>query len=245
MTLAGFPLAETPLPGGGQFIPRPGTWRAGGPAPWSEARPTNLAVADVVAAVARRPDRSQAVLQADARHSAVLVLLGPGLDGAEVLLTRRAMHLTSHPGQISFAGGRVDGEETYEQAALREAHEEVGLDPSVVSVHGRLDSLYTAVSASYIVPVIATVDSPPVVRAATSEVDRLLWVPLAELARPGVFREEIWTIDGSERPIFFFELFDETVWGATARVLHQLLSLALWVGGPGPEPAPAPSNFVG
>ena len=232
--MGGFPLAEVRPAGGGQIIPRPGSWRLGGSAPWLGAAGSSVTVGDVVAAVSARPATGQIVADPGARHSAVLVLLADGSGGAEVLLTRRSMHLTSHPGQISFAGGRVDGEETYEQAALREAHEEVGLDPAMVSVHGRLDSLYTAVSRSYIVPVVATVAAPPDVRPATSEVDRLLWVPLTELARAEVFREEIWSLDGRERPIFFFELTDETVWGATARVLHQLLRLAYDIDGPEP-----------
>ena len=60
----------------------------------------------------------------------------------------------------------------------------------------------------------------------TSEVDRVLWVPLHDLTRPGTFREEWWHTPIGERPIYFFELDDETVWGATARVLHQLLRVA-------------------
>ena len=75
------------------------------------------------------------------RQAAVLVALSDGPDGAEVLLTRRAQTLSSHRGEISFPGGRVDQGETFEGAALREAYEEVALDPAIVAVHGRLDPI--------------------------------------------------------------------------------------------------------
>ncbi len=95
------------------------------------------------------------------RESAVLVALVDGPEGAEVLLTRRSQTLTSHRGEISFPGGRVDAGETFEAAALREAHEEVALDPSVVQLRGRLDPISTMASRSYIVPVVATLEDHP------------------------------------------------------------------------------------
>jgi 8-oxo-dGTP pyrophosphatase MutT (NUDIX family) len=169
------------------------------------------------------------------RASAVLVALTDGADGAEVLLTRRSVALTSHRGEISFPGGRVDGGETFEAAALREAHEEVALDPAAVQLGGRLDPISTMVSRSFIVPVVGTVDHQPELHPAADEVERILWVSLAELARRDTFREEIWDFAGEERPMFFFELDDETIWGATARVLHQLLRVALGVDSPEPR----------
>ena len=146
-----------------------------------------------------------------------------------------SLALTSHRGEISFPGGRVDGDETFEAAALREAHEEVALDPSAVRLGGRLDPISTMVSRSFIVPVVGTVDHHPVLHPAADEVERILWVPLAELTRLDTFREEIWDFGGERRPIFFFELDDETIWGATARMLYQLLRVALGVDGPEPR----------
>lgn len=152
-----------------------------------------------------------------------------------MLLTRRSETLTSHRGEVSFPGGRVDPGESFEQAALREAHEEVALEPSAVHVHGRLDPISTMVSRSFIVPVVGTVDHPAVLQPAIDEVERIMWVPLAELTRDDTFREEIWDFNGERRPMFFFELDDETIWGATARVLHQLMRMALGVDNPEPS----------
>ncbi|HRB04141.1 MAG TPA: CoA pyrophosphatase [Ilumatobacteraceae bacterium] len=167
---------------------------------------------------------------ADARPSAVLALVADGPDGAEVLLTRRSLEMRNHRGEVSFPGGRLDPGESYVDAALREAHEEVGLSPASVEVVGQLYPIGTWVSRSWIVPIVGRLTSPlpvvPELRGITSEVDRVLWVPLHDLTRPGTFREEWWQTTIGERPIYFFELDDETVWGATARLLYQLLRVA-------------------
>ena len=168
---------------------------------------------------------------ADARRSAVLVVLAEHPEphqsgGAHVLLTRRSMQLSSHQGEVSFPGGRLDAGETYEEAALREAFEEVGLPPEEVTVVSRLSPISTWVSSSWIVPVVATVARPIPLEARTGEVDRVLWTPLHDLTRPGTYREELWHTVHGEHPIYFFELDDETVWGATARMLHEVLRAA-------------------
>ena len=165
----------------------------------------------------------------------VVVHDGPeAIDGPELLLTKRSMQLRHHRGEISFPGGRMDPGETPAETALREAWEEVALPSDAVVVHGELDHLSTVVSQSYIVPVVATVNRRPTLVAHAAEVDRIIWVPLAELAAADTFREEWWGAPPLERPIFFFELADETIWGATARILHQLLRLAHGVDGPEP-----------
>ena len=77
-------------------------------------------------------------------------------------------------------------------------------------------------------------DDPPL-HPAAAEVDRLFWEPLADLLVEGTYREERWGTPPLDRPIYFFELDDETVWGATARMLHQLLRVAHGIVGPEPE----------
>ncbi len=167
--------------------------------------------------------------RSDERISAVMGLLAQGSSGAEILLTRRSQTLTNHRGEISFPGGRVDEGESIVDAAVRETWEEVGIPPHSVTVHTELSPLSTFVSRSYIVPVIASMDAKTELRLNSVEVDRAIWVPLAELVRPDTFSGEWWTFDRSaesgERPMYFFHLDDETIWGATARMLHELLCL--------------------
>jgi 8-oxo-dGTP pyrophosphatase MutT (NUDIX family) len=210
-----------PVGRGRQIIPRPPVWSFGpGPA-WPIGAAPSLA--NVLASI---PVTSRPLLPSfsDALHSAVLVLLTDAGDGPEVLLTRRSWEMRNHRGEMSFPGGRMDPGESARDTALREALEEVGLDPAVVTVHGELDHLNTVVSRSYIVPKVATVDARLDLRGQTNEVERVLWVPLTEFTREGVYRTERWGEPPLERLLHFFELEDETVWGATARILSDLLS---------------------
>jgi 8-oxo-dGTP pyrophosphatase MutT (NUDIX family) len=198
------------------------------------AHPLRVTTDEVVAAV-----RGLDVNRVDAdfsgvRPSAVLVLVADDAEGsAGVLLTRRSTELRNHAGQISFPGGRIDSGESEIEAALREAHEEVGLVPDAVEVVGQLDHLTTIVSRSHIVPVVGRVAGQLALVPASPEVERVLWVPLAEFVRADTFRMERWTVPwvgsaqesrgSSERTLYFFELDDETIWGATAHVLVDLL----------------------
>jgi 8-oxo-dGTP pyrophosphatase MutT (NUDIX family) len=168
--------------------------------------------------------------------AAVLVAL-LGHDGeTRVVLTRRAAHLRTHTGEVSFPGGRLDPGETAEAGALREATEEVGLDAAAVEVVGRLTPLATFSSGATITPVVGILSGTPALVANPSEVEHVFEVSLAELAADGVFREERWIVPGrplpfadsgedGSFPVSFFELPHDTVWGATARMLVELLRL--------------------
>lgn len=220
-------MSATRRPGGTQRIPSPAVRRRGGDPVWSSAS-ASFALNDVLASVTRHQSAVAGAHapQTDERVSAVLVALADGPHGAEVLLTRRSETLTNHKGEISFPGGRVDPDEDVVSAARREALEEVGLDVGATGVRGRLSPLSTFVSKSYIVPVVAAVDAKPELVLHEPEVDRAFWIPLRELAAPDVFEWEWWSFNrptDPERAMFFFYLHDETVWGATARVLHELL----------------------
>jgi len=162
-----------------------------------------------------------------ARPSAVLAALYDHDGEAWVVLTRRSSRLRSHSGEVSFPGGGFDpADGTLWATALREAHEETGLDPATVERIGELDHLSTITSRSFIVPYVGVLPGrPDGLVANPDEVDAILHVPLSELLDPELFREEQWPIGSALRPIVFFDLVGDTVWGATASMLRQLLGL--------------------
>lgn len=157
------------------------------------------------------------------------------LDGeARVVLTRRASTLRVHGGEVSFPGGRRDADEDLAGTALREAQEEICLDPRSVEIIGELDHLSTITSGSFIVPFVGLLRSVPAdLTANPAEVAAVLDVSLAELLDPAVYREERWNVFGTQRSMFFFELVGDTVWGATAAMVRQLLGLATGTVGRG------------
>jgi peroxisomal coenzyme A diphosphatase NUDT7 len=183
-------------------------------------------VADVVARLPPMNGRPIVPRAAGARIAAVLIALVDGPRGAEVLLTKRSAELRNHRGEISFPGGRLDPGESAWQAAVREAWEEVLLQPVSVAPRSELGHVETIVSTNYIIPVVGTLAArPDVGPSPTGEVDRVLWVPLVELAEPHTFRAEHWGREPGY-DMYFYELDDETVWGATGRILFELLTLA-------------------
>jgi 8-oxo-dGTP pyrophosphatase MutT (NUDIX family) len=225
--------APTPSRGGTQVIPRPTSWRPGAPAPWHRVAEERLnpTVADVRAAVAAAPPPRRSPLEGTGvRASAVLAPVYPDADGgAVVVLTRRAQHLRSHRGEVCFPGGGQDPGEPLRLTALREAREEIDLSPDAVEVVGELDHLQTVTSRSFIVPFVGLLAHRPALRPNPHEVELVLDVPLAELFRPGVHREELWGLAPLERPLHFFEVEGDTIWGATAHMLRNLLALVAGV----------------
>lgn len=175
------------------------------------------------------------------RSSAVLVALFDEAGEARVVLTRRASTLRSHTGEVSFPGGRVDDGESPLAAALREATEEIGLDPAHVDIVGSLTALRTISSPSSITPFVGVLAARPVLTPNPEEVELIFDVALADLLADGVFREERWDIPNGppDRAIYFFELDHDLVWGATARILFELLvAVTGAVGDPPPANLP-------
>lgn len=207
--------------GGPQQIPRPPGSQVGGPAPWADLAGDDrrITIERIRARFAGRQGRAAMSERFGNRPSAVLAPFFEEGGQTFVIMTRRAWHMRSHTGQVSFPGGRCDPGETPAEAALREAHEEIALDPQSVEIIGELDHLTTITRRSYIVPFVAVVDGRPSLAPSPDEVDEILIVPVGELLDEMTFREERWGIAGITRPMHFYELVGDTVWGATARML--------------------------
>ena len=164
---------------------------------------------------------------AGGRRSAVLVLLGDGADGPEVLLIQRAEQLRKHAGQPAFPGGAADPDDRGPaDTALREAGEEVGLDPTGVRVVALLPELHLAPTGFAVTPVLAWWQTPHEVGVMDpGEVARVERVPIAELVDPA-HRCRVRHPSGYIGPAF--SVRGMIVWGFTGAVLDRLLELAGW-----------------
>ena len=236
-------------------IPRPPHNRAGGEAPWAGlpmAERQGITLDRVRTALVREgrdvaggegprePWPALAGQVVDGRPAAVLVPLFEEDGEVRVVLTVRSDRLSSHRGEVAFPGGRLEVGESMEVAALREASEEVSLDPASVTVVGQLTAMPTVSSNSVMTPVVGTLRARPSLTASPSEVERIFDVALADLVADGVFHEEWWSVPErtgpgfpeGEFPVWFFDVAGETVWGATARTLMELLCIVLGVSVP-------------
>jgi 8-oxo-dGTP pyrophosphatase MutT (NUDIX family) len=161
---------------------------------------------------------------AGARPGAVLMLFGEGDRGPELLLTERAHDMRSHPGQISFPGGKIDEtDESPVAAALREAEEEVGLDPSGVEVLATLPELWLPPSNFAVTPVLAWWrEESPIGVVDPREVHAVLRVPLDELLDPA-HRVTVTHPSGYSSPGFLIGESKELIlWGFTAGLINRL-----------------------
>ncbi|MGI9600935.1 MAG: NUDIX hydrolase [Acidimicrobiales bacterium] len=164
------------------------------------------------------------------RRSAVLVPLYTFEGELYVVLTRRSAELRSHRWEVSFpGGGHDDGDASLWHTAVRESQEEIGLDPDQPTRIGELDRFVTVGSRSLIHPFVADLGDRPHLVPSLDEVETIRHVRVAELLLDEVYREEQWLFPGGQvhRPLTFFELYGDTVWGATAAMLRQLLSIGL------------------
>jgi 8-oxo-dGTP pyrophosphatase MutT (NUDIX family) len=219
--------AAVPRRGGPQRIPRPPGTRVGGPPPWAalpdEARRPSLGQIRDALAAGLRPRRSPVEIVSH-RFSAVLAPLYEHDGEVHVVLTRRAWHMRSHTGEVAFPGGKQEPGESLWETALRESHEEVALDPGTVEQVGELHHLATVTSRASIVPFVGVLPGRPRLHPNPDEVDAVLHVSLADLLHPDTYREERWGVPGLDRPIHFFEIPGDTIWGATGAMLHDLLT---------------------
>jgi 8-oxo-dGTP pyrophosphatase MutT (NUDIX family) len=242
-----------------QAIPEPDDVEAGGPAPWAALAPerrrglTLELVVERLRAAERHLDRwpipgepaemeavADAQRQSVIQRSAVLVALFEERGETNIVLTRRALHLRFHRGEVALPGGRSDADESPIETALREAREEVGIAEELVTPVGWLSPIVTFASGSAIWPVVGLLDRRPEMVVDPTEVDRAFAVALTDLLADGVYLQERWrrtrVRPGADAdgyfPIYFYAVPGDVVWGATARVLTELLCLVTGVEWP-------------
>jgi 8-oxo-dGTP pyrophosphatase MutT (NUDIX family) len=160
-----------------------------------------------------------------ARPAAALLLLFPVGGHAAMLLTKRAPDLLHHGGQVSLPGGAVVPGETIEEAALREAEEEVGLSRADLHVVGCLTPLHIPVSGFVLHPVVALAPGRPAMRPQPGEVERIIEAPVAQLLDPRRHHRVTRERDGIEFEMPYFDLGGDEVWGATAMVLAEFAAI--------------------
>jgi 8-oxo-dGTP pyrophosphatase MutT (NUDIX family) len=166
------------------------------------------------------------------RRAAGLLLLFPVDGSAHLVLTVRSHTLGRHSGQISLPGGVVEPGESFEQAAIREAHEEIGLTPDNIDILGHLTPLDIPVSGFRLHPVVAKRGTRPKLHPADGEVARILSVGVDELLDPSRVMRVRRTHDGRSIDTPAFRVGGDEIWGATAMVLAEFLTLLGWPGPP-------------
>ncbi len=190
---------------------------------------------DLTTATGTRLERLRHVLEQRVRRSidtapplvraGVLIPLVMRGNAIEMLFTRRTDTVLTHKGQISFPGGQQEDSdlETVE-TALRESYEEIGLEPSRVTVLGELDDVFTAVSSFVITPVVGFVDGGlENLRPAPDEVKSLLAVPVETLLDSKVHTTETRSAGEQQYRIHYYTVGDDVIWGATGRIVYQFL----------------------
>lgn len=161
-------------------------------------------------------------IPARGRRAAVLVALVDRVCGLTLLLARRSPMLKRHAGEVSFPGGRIEAGESEQQAALREAREEVGLDPARVRLLGRLDS-HLAGSGYVMAPHVGLVTPPLALTPDGGEIEEVFEVPLAFLLDDANHRRESMRWRGRRHSYSVFDYGRHRIWGATAAVVANLL----------------------
>lgn len=156
------------------------------------------------------------------RPAAVLVALASRPSGLSVILTKRASHLAHHPGQISFPGGKVEaGDPSPAAAALREAQEEIGLNPATVTILGHMPD-HETVTGFRMTPVVGVVQDAPILHIDRAEVAEAFFVPFAFLRNLTHYRIESRQWRAQPRYFYTCPYGPYYIWGATARVLYAL-----------------------
>ncbi len=158
--------------------------------------------------------------------SAVLVPLYQKDNKTCILFTKRTETVMAHKGQTSFPGGSCEPEDKSTQdTALRESYEEIGLAPEDVDVLGELDDTITHNTGYIIFPVVGFIPYPYQFRLSADEVEEIVEIPLEALQDKRNFREEVEEYEGKLCPAYFCNYEEQAIWGATARIIHNLVEI--------------------
>ena len=158
---------------------------------------------------------------ANAPQAAVLAPLYPDGKDIRTILIRRPDHMPTHGGDLAFPGGKPEPNEGPLETALREAREEVGIDPAHVEILGYLPPIHTVTYPRMVVPVVGRLPGIPELIPDPNEVDRILTPSISSLRDQARWRVENW----KGRSVYFFDIDGDVLWGATARMVRSLLGL--------------------
>jgi len=162
----------------------------------------------------------------NARAGGVLALIYPHNQQFYIPLILRPSYKGVHSGQVSFpGGGHEEKDKNITATALREAHEEIGIQPNQVHILGKLTPLYIAPSNYLVHATVGWSNQRPDYCIDTHEVAQLIESPLTELLNPSNRRQERWTLRNRETDVPYFAVQNQTIWGATAMLLNELISL--------------------
>jgi 8-oxo-dGTP pyrophosphatase MutT (NUDIX family) len=162
------------------------------------------------------------------RPAAVLIAVTERAEPG-ILLLHRPSHMRAHPGQIAFPGGRLDPGETAVEAALREAEEELGIDPKLVQVIGSSDRYHSG-SGYDITPVLATVPGDIAIHPNPAEVAQWFEAPLTHILAPANQVQQWIDYNGVQVPFIEIMWQEHRIWGVTAAILFNLTRRLKWHG---------------
>lgn len=165
-------------------------------------------------------------LEQTPQKAGVLLLLYPRNDDLTIIFTKRTTYDGPHSGQISLPGGKI---ETFDssiiETALREAHEEIGINPSDVEVLGMLTPLIIPVSNFEVAPVVGYMKKPSDFIIDPSEVDYLIEVSFSHLVDPRIVKQKKMLLHDQMSLIPFYLIDDHEIWGATAMIISEFVEL--------------------
>ncbi|MCZ6828162.1 MAG: CoA pyrophosphatase [Gammaproteobacteria bacterium] len=185
---------------------------------------------DIVEKLRRGLPASRVETLPELQQAAVLILLDKLESGVEVVLTQRAAHMRLHPGEVAFPGGKCDPDDPHPWAtALREAREEIGLEPACVRRLGLMAPLTTR-SEIQVTPCVGVLTQPVQFRVNPDELDAVFTVPLEFCSRPDSLQLDEVSYRGRLRRLPRYDYQQYTIWGITAAMLVQLVNIACDAG---------------